>query len=64
MKTLIGRKFYDSFGNKSYLYTLVSCPSGSSFNLLGENGRLLFFYFVSEERMDEYLKNLKPISIH
>lgn len=62
MKNKIGKKFVDMIGGKAYLYTLVSSPDGHSFNLLGENNKLLFFHSVPEQSISSYLKDLKEIS--
>jgi hypothetical protein len=56
-------KYIDTLDGKAYLYTLIASPDGLSFNLLGENGRLLFFHHTSPTHMMEYLKNLKELSI-
>lgn len=63
MKEKLGKQFVDIVGTKTYLYTLVATPDGQLFNLMGSFNRLLFFSHLEEKTMEDYLKNLREISV-
>lgn len=63
MKENVGKKYVDdSVEGKEYVYMLVSNPDKTRFNLMEDNGVMMFFNFMEAVYMKEFLEKLKLLA--